>query len=321
MIILNKNRLIYKAAAAFISVTMAASMTVTAGAWSENPGESEATTAQTSAPAATTTTTEWESQLWETTAATTTEEPDAVLEDDIVAEEDDEDIFEEDIEAEEEEEETEAAVEEPEETEAPATTTAAATAAPSNTAAPDSYQAVEPFKMYVPEVLNVRGGPGTDYDKLGQVYANNVISIIGTSGDWYVFDYYGVDGYLLSSLLQEVPDDFGQTTTTTTAPAETDATDPAEGEDGEGDASIEEEVTSTTEEYTAPAETDAPVDSTETTTKAPVAAGPVDEGDAGSAGGIPPVVLALIGAVAAFVLVGVLPVLVHRSHHKKLYQY
>ena len=39
--------------------------------------------------------------------------------------------------------------------------------------------------MYVPEVLNVRGGPGTNYDKLGMVYANTTLDIIGTSGDWY----------------------------------------------------------------------------------------------------------------------------------------
>ena len=224
MIILKKNSLLYRITTGAVSFALAASMTVTAGAWNEDPGESETTTAA-STTAATTTPETINADRWDIETTTTTpDEPDAVLEDDIVAEEDDEDITpEDDVEEEIDEEITDPPEEEPEEeiTDAPATTTAAATtttAAPSNTAAPDSYQAVEPFKMYVPEVLNVRGGPGTDYDKLGQVYANNTISIIGTSGDWYVFDYYGVDGYLLSSLLAEVLEDTQQTTTTTAAP-------------------------------------------------------------------------------------------------------
>lgn len=317
-----KNRFLYKAMAGIVSVALAASMTVTAGAWNEDPGESEVTTSA-ETTAAETTLPELGGNEWETEEATTTteDEPDAVLEDDEVASEDDEDISAEDIEP----EITQAEIteeEEPEETTAaPAATTAAATAAPSNTAAPDSYQAVEPFKMYVPEVLNVRGGPGTDYDKLGQVYANNVISIVGMSGDWYVFDYYGADGYLLSSLLQEVPDDYGQTTTTTTVP-ETDTTLPPVEDDGEGNAEIEDND-SYIEDDTPSVTTEAPDIPEEITTKdTPAVAGPAagDDGN-GNAGGFPPVILALICAVAAFVLIGVVPVLVHRSHHKKLYQY
>lgn len=319
---MTKNRFLYKVMVGIVSVSVAASMTITAGAWNENPGDSETTTTA----ATESTLPELGGNAWET--VTTTTEPDAVLDDDIIADEDDEDISPEDIEPEVDDPEiTEEDIieDDPEETEAPATTTAAATAtptaAPSNTAAPDSYQAVDPFKMYVPEVLNVRGGPGTEYDKLGQVYANNVISIIGTSGDWYVFDYYGADGYLLSSLLQEVPDDYGETTTTTAAP-ETDTTlPPAEDDGDEGDAEIEDDE-SYIEDDTAPVTTEAPDVPEETTTKeTPAVAGPV-EGDGGSnAGGFPPVILALICAVAAFVLVGVVPVLVHKSHHKKLYQY
>lgn len=318
---MNKNRFLYRMTAAAVSFALAASMSVCAGAWSDDPGESETTTAATTTTSATTTTEALGGDRWDIESTTTTTEPDAVLEDDIVAEEDDEDITPpEDVEEEIEEEITDAPTAEPEEeiTEAPATTTAAATAAaPSNTAAPDSYQAVDPFKMYVPEVLNVRGGPGTNYDKLGQVYANNTISIIGTSGDWYVFDYYGVDGYLLSSLLTEVPET--QATTTTTAAPETETTLPPEdSEETEGDAVIEDEPAETTVQVTEPEETDAPEETTKTETQ-PEAAAPVE--GSGTTGGIPPVILALVCAVVAFLLIGVVPVLIHRSHHKKLYQY
>lgn len=315
---MTKNRFLYKAMAGIVSAALMASMTITAGAWNEDPGESETTTAATTEA----TLPEMGGNAWET--STTTKEPDAVLDDDEVADEDDEDISPEDIEPEPDEPEvTEEDIieEEPEETEAPATTTAAATAAPapSNTAAPDSYQEVEPFEMYVPEVLNVRGGPGTEYDKLGQVYANNVISIIGMSGDWYVFDYYGADGYLLSSLLQEVPEAPAETTTTT-AP-ETDTTLPPAEDEGEGDAEIEDDE-SYIEDDAPVVTTEAPEVPGETTTKeTPAVAGPVTDGGSGNAGGFPPVILALICAVAAFVLIGVVPVLVHRAHHKKLYQY
>ena len=89
----------------------------------------------------------------------------------------------------------------------------------------------------------------------------------------------------------------------------------------ESDAEIEDDEFYI-EDDTAPVTTEAPDVPEETTTKeTPAVAGPV-EGDGGSnAGGFPPVILALICAVAAFVLVGVVPVLVHKSHHKKLYQY
>lgn len=296
------NKFLRKLTAAAVAVMLSASMAVTAGAWSEDPSaaETEATTvAETTAP--------------ETTAETTTEEttttttaPEAVL--------DDEPVEPEETEPAETAPATEAETAPPETEAPPATTTAAATTqAAANTVAPDSYSAVDPFEMYVPEVLNVRGGPGTNYDKLGQVYANNTIRIIGTSGEWYVFDYFGNDGYLLAELLQEVP----ETTTTTAAPEDAPAEDTSE------------EITTTLPDDDMVIETDA--SEATTTTEAPVAtttqteeeeapAGNVDSGE-NSGSGFPPILLALICAVAAFLLIGVVPVLVHKAHHKKLYQY
>lgn len=297
------NKFTRKAVSLMVSAFIASSLALSAGAWSESPADGEAETTTSATTEAVT-----------TEETTTTTEPEAVLDDEI--EEDPEDTSEEIIETEAPEETTPA----PETTTAAETTAAATTAAPAaaNTVAPDSYNAVEPFKMYVPEVLNVRGGPGTNYDKLGQVYANNVITIIGTSGDWYVFDYYGADGYLLAELLTEVPE---TSATTSAPPAAEDTPAPKDTDVSDEDISIED--TETTE----PSET-------ETTTKAPetedadeddgeedddVAAAPVtDNNDKGS---IPPVLLAAICAILAFLLIGVLPVLLHKAHHKKIYQY
>lgn len=323
------NKLLKKITSVALSSMIAATFTVSAAAFSENPADSEevttpAVTEETTAETTVETTVETTAETTEETTTTTTA-PDAVLDGDEEPEDTEpaeEEEAEETTAAEAELIETTAAV-----TEAPVETAAPATqAAPANTVAPDSYDAVEPFEMYVPEVLNVRGGPGTSYDKLGMVYANNTIRIIGTSGEWYVFDYYGTDGYLLAELLSEVP----QTTTTTAAPVEdtapADDTAPAEDDssasentDDEWDDVVMEEVnpsetTDTTKEPPVQAEDDEPDDEKDDTP-----AGTVDNGE--DKGGLPPVLLALICAVAAFVLIGVVPVLVHKAHHKKLYQY
>ena len=89
---MNKNRFLYRMTAAAVSFALAASMSVCAGAWSDDPGESETTTAATTTTSATTTTEALGGDRWDIESTTTTTEPDAVLEDDIVAEEDDEDI-------------------------------------------------------------------------------------------------------------------------------------------------------------------------------------------------------------------------------------
>lgn len=300
------NKFMKKALGIAVSALMVSSFALTAGAWNENPADAE-TEATTAAPETTAEETSAETTTSEETT-TTTPEPEAVLDDEI--EEDPEETSEEPIETEAPEETTVP------ETAAPETTAAATTAAAANTVAPDSYNAVEPFEMYVPEVLNVRGGPGTNYDKLGQVYANNVIRIIGTSGDWYVFDYYGADGYLLAELLTEVPE---TSATTSAPPAAEDTPAPEDTDSGDDDIAFEdtETVPLETEETTKAPETDeAPSEEDEDDD---VAAAPVTEDNNKSS--IPPVLLALICALAAFLLIGVVPVLVHKAHHKKLYQY
>lgn len=318
------NKLLKKITSVALSAMIAATLTVSAAAFGENPADAEpevteavteeTTVETTEAPVETTAeTVETTAEVTEETTTTTTA-PEAVLDGDEPAED-------EEPEETTTSETTEAIIETTaaaEETTAAETAAPEADSAPANTAAPDSYTAVSPFKMFVPEVLNVRGGPGTNYDKLGMVYANTTLDIIGTSGDWYVFDYYGTDGYLLAELLSEVP----ETTTTTAAPAEDVPEDlPAEdteATDDEWDDMVIEEVepsetTVTTKEPVIQTTTEKDEETEDTP------AGTVDNKE--DKGGLPPVILALICAVAAFVLIGVVPVLVHKAHHKKLYQY
>ncbi|MCM1334699.1 MAG: SH3 domain-containing protein [Bacteroides sp.] len=230
---------------------------------------------------------------------------------------------------------------EPEETTAPAETTddeindipaavlddddapAETTTPPETTAAaplPEaSYTPEAERTMYAPQVINIRTGPGTDYDKLGVLYANAEITVIGTSGEWVAVSYNGSTGYILRSLLSDTP-------ATTTAAPET-APPPDEGSTPEEETSPAETAPTETEwqspEMAAivePSETTAPIAFTpeETTTRSPLPASGVENADGG---GFPPFLLALLAALAAFLLIGVLPIGIHRVHHKNLYRY
>ena len=51
--------------------------------------------------------------------------------------------------------------------------------------------------------LNMRGGPGTDYDKIGQVPASTSVTALGTNedGSWVVVNYNGTYGWLKTEFL------------------------------------------------------------------------------------------------------------------------
>ena len=51
--------------------------------------------------------------------------------------------------------------------------------------------------------LNMRGGPGTDYDKIGQVPASTGVTALGTNedGSWVVVNYDGKYGWLKAEFL------------------------------------------------------------------------------------------------------------------------
>ena len=263
------------------AVLLAFSMTLSAAAWNENP--LSATTEDTASPT----------------------EEDASLEDDIViVEEDDE----ENVPTEEDDTDTEntsTTTEAPEETSAPEPVT-------EQTAAP-TYTAITEKQVYALQTINIRKGPSTDFDILGVLAANDGITAKGTSGEWYAVTYYGGTGYILASLTSDTPP---LTSQATTAAPETET--PVE----EPEETTLPPVVAEPEE-TSPATTEPPVTTTEETketTRDDTPAGTVSS-DNSEGGGIKALLIALGSAVAAFLLIGVVPIVIHKIYHKKLYQY
>lgn len=186
-----------------------------------------------------------------------------------------------------------------------------------------TYTATGDIKMYATTTINVRKGPGTGYDKLGVLYANGETTVKGYNGEWMAIDYFGNIGYVLGELLTETAP---VTTTTTQAPVETapeveeTVETTAETEPVTEDTTVTEEepVVVTTSEETAP--TTQPVEETDDKEDEEEAAAVTDSTDKKN-GGLQGILIAAICALAAFLLIGVLPIVIHRIHHKKLYQY
>ena len=55
------------------------------------------------------------------------------------------------------------------------------------------------------DVVNLRSGPGTAYEKLGSLQGNTQLHIIGQSEDWYVIAYNGREAFLASWLTFDLP--------------------------------------------------------------------------------------------------------------------
>lgn len=183
------------------------------------------------------------------------------------------------------------------------------------------YIKVDQYTMYATEVVNVRYGPDTSYSKFGQVYANSPVTVLGYSGGWLAIQYNGTTGFVSSSFFTNTaPETTTATAATTAAPADTQP-----GETEPQQASIED---------TLPAETTAPEDEAETTKKTKKtkatestettddsAAAAVTDNNTNNGGGLGGILIALASAVGTFLLVGVIPVVIHRICHNKLYQY
>lgn len=85
--------------------------------------------------------------------------------------------------------------------------------------------------------VNVRKGPGTDYDKIGAVREGNIVTITGKSHDgWYRIEYEGETGFVYGQYVsvlsaeQEGSAPEGSASDET-APEETDINEPAEEEE------------------------------------------------------------------------------------------
>lgn len=272
-------------AAAFMMIF---SLSVSASAWNENPFDAPVTA--------------------ETTTAEEENPDDIVPEDEDVEEEEPEET----VPPEPEEEEPEQTTPAPVETTAPADTAPEPEVIQTAAELPQpSYTAVESYTMYAPQVINVRSGPSTDYDKLGALYANSSVTVIGTSGDWVAVSYNGQTGFVLGSLL------------TATEPQTSTSAAEVETQPQETEPVTSEEVTEMTE---APV-TEPVVEITTTTSKPPetTPASQTTKNEASSVNGtataFPPVLLALLCAVGVFLVIAVIPITVHKLHHRKLYRY
>ena len=274
---------------AAVAVSLALGMTFSAAAWNESPLN---TTAE------------------ETTSKTTVApaDDDISTEDDIIiVEEDDEET----VPTEEDDYETEDT--DPPTTDVPEDTTTTTQAPVTEQTAATTYTEIAEKQVYALQTINIRKGPGTDFDILGVLAANDGITAKGTSGEWYAVTYYGGTGYILASLTSDTPPLTSQATTA--APeTETPVDEPEE--------TTLPPVIAEPEE-TSPATTEPPVttvEETKVTTSEETPAGTVDS-DKNEGGGLKALLIALGSAVAAFLLIGVVPIVIHKIYHKKLYQY
>ena len=62
-----------------------------------------------------------------------------------------------------------------------------------------------PLRRQTRDVVNLRSGPGTAYEKLGSLQGNTQLHIIGQSEDWYVIAYNGREAFLASWLTFDLP--------------------------------------------------------------------------------------------------------------------
>lgn len=289
-----KNILLASAAA----LVFAFSASVNADAWNSDPF-SPATTSE--EPAVTTA-----SDGAITNPITLQTTPDAVI-DDIEPEISEE----EDIEEEDPEEDTAAT----QDTAASPDSSASAeiTTQPPQQSAP-SYTPSDSYTMYAPQVINVRSGPGTDYDKMGVVYANSAVTVVGSSGDWLAVSYNGQTGFILSGLLTDTEPQ----TTTSTAAAATQPQLPEETEAPESTVETSAPESEPEEPVTNPT-TQAPQTSETEQTNRTEAAAAAENNSSGN--GFPPFWLALICAAAAFLIVAAIPIAVLKIRHTNLYRY
>lgn len=269
---------------AAVAVSLVLGMTFSAAAWNESPLN---TTAE------------------ETTVAPA--DDDISTEDDIIiVEEDDEET----VPTEEDDYETEDT--DPPTTDVPEDTTTTTQAPVTEQTATPTYTEIAEKQVYALQTINIRKGPGTDFDILGVLAANEEITAKGTSGEWYAVTYYGGTGYILASLTSDTPP---LTSQATTAPeTETPVDEPEE--------TTLPPVIAEPEE-TSPATTEPPVttvEETKVTTSEETPAGTVDS-NKNEGGGLKALLIALGSAVAAFLLIGVVPIVIHKIYHKNLYQY
>ena len=204
------------------------------------------------------------------------------------------------------------------------------TAAPTTTPVVPPYNGESEHTMYAKETVRVRYGPDTSYSQLGTVYATNAVTVIGRSGGWLAIKYNGTTGFVSGEFFTDTaPSNATTTTTAATQPPETqqpaETTEPQTAGVAEVDpaeiTTAETEAPETTEKTKKTKNTETePAETTPAETTSEAAAAAVTEDNTGS-GGMSALLIALGAAAGTFVVAGLIPVIVHKIYHKKLYQY
>ena len=81
------------------------------------------------------------------------------------------------------------------------------------------------------DVLNVRTGPGTDYDLQGTLPQGSEVQVLAQEGEWSRIQYMQTEAYVSSQYLSEVSTPSATTTTTSSASGKTTATTAAAYDD------------------------------------------------------------------------------------------
>ena len=79
----------------------------------------------------------------------------------------------------------------------------------------DKAQAASVGVINIDIGVNVRSGPGTDYDIIGGISYGSSVTITGQSGNWYIINYNGRTGYISADYVTiSSEEEFTQTTAT-----------------------------------------------------------------------------------------------------------
>ena len=91
------------------------------------------------------------------------------------------------------------------------------------------------FTAYVTEALNVRSGAGTDYSRLGVLYAGNTVTVLGDAVDgWYKISYEDGVGYVSTEYISHTLDFANSVTSTSSSSSESSSNNNTSSNTGSG---------------------------------------------------------------------------------------
>ncbi|MCR5799761.1 MAG: SH3 domain-containing protein [Lachnospiraceae bacterium] len=82
-------------------------------------------------------------------------------------------------------------------------------------------EAVTGMATVMADSLNVRSGPGKDYDAIGKLYSGNVVEVVALDGEWLKIKYNDTTGYIALEYAEFEPDEVEEEVVEEEQPAET----------------------------------------------------------------------------------------------------